>query len=268
MNDKELLTVNIGLVERPNPPIRERFEDEYMESLTASIRENGIITPLTVVRRGDKFEVIDGDCRLQAAWAAGLRQIPVVVCALNDSEVHVQRMLANKDRSDTDPVSEAKYIARLVADGIFTPESYAEKCGKSFSWVAGRLEIASMPDYMQKALSDKKVNLGVAMELYLIKDENTRSRYFNEAVRSGMSNHAAHVIRLQMNEAIEALQQQGEEITEEALPVVPTMPRVQCSLTGEWFPLNETRLVRVGILNHEKWQREVVNMDRSIPTTI
>jgi ParB/RepB/Spo0J family partition protein len=267
MHESELIKVSIGLVERPNPPIRERFDPEYMESLADSIRQNGIITPLTVVRRGNKFEVVDGDCRLQAAFTAGLREIPVVVRSLSDSEVHIQRMLANKDRSDTDPVSEAKYIARLVADGIFTPESYAEKCGKSFDWVAGRLEIASMPEYMQQALSEKKVNLGVAMELYLIKDENTRSRYFYEAIRSGMTNHAAHVIRLQMNEAIEALQQQGQEVTEEALPVVSTVPKVQCSLTGEWLPVNETRMVRVGVRNHEKWQREVVNMERSVPTS-
>src|SRR3990167_3876311 len=147
MNGSELLTVNIGLVDRPNPPIRQNFDRDFMASLTASIRENGIITPLTVVRRGDKFEVIDGDCRLQAAWTAGLREIPIVVRTLSDSEVHVQRMLANKERSDTDPVSEAKYIAYLIANGIYTAEKYAEKCGKSLSWVAGRLEIAQMPDY-------------------------------------------------------------------------------------------------------------------------
>src|SRR3990167_6408163 len=220
MNESELLTVNIGLVERPNPPIRQSFNADFMADLTSSIRENGIITPLTVVRRGNKFEVVDGDCRLKAAWEAGLREIPVVVRALSDNEVHIQRMLANKDRSDTDPVSEAKYIARLIHDGIFTAESYAEKAGKSLMWVSSRLEIAQMPDYMQQALSEQKVNLGVALELYLIKDENTKQRYFFEAVRSGMSNHSAKVIRLQMNEAIEALQDQGQAVSAETLPAI------------------------------------------------
>ena len=107
-----------------------------MESLSTSIRENGIITPLTCVRRNDKFEVIDGDCRLQAAWTAGLREVPIVVRVLSDSEVHVQRMLANKDRADTDPVSDAKYIAYLITNEIYTAEQYAKKCGKSLSWVA------------------------------------------------------------------------------------------------------------------------------------
>jgi ParB/RepB/Spo0J family partition protein len=264
MHDTELLTVNIGLVKRPNPPIREKFDDEYMESLTASIRENGIITPLTCVRRGSEFEVIDGDCRLQGAWDAGLREIPIVVRVLTDSEVHVQRMLANKDRSDTDPVSEAKYIARLVADGIFTPESYAEKCGKSLAWVAGRLEIAQMPDYMQQALSEKKVNLGVAIELHLIKDANTKERYFKDAVRNGMTNHFAHIIRLQMNEAIEALQEQGLIVSEETLPNIPKIPVVQCILTGDNLPITETRMVRVGVRNFEALLRGEAVLNRQM----
>jgi len=265
MDGSELLTVNIGMVERPNPPIRQNFDEDFMDSLTASIRENGIITPLTCVRRGDKFEVIDGDCRLKAAWNAGLREIPIVVRSLSDSEVHIQRMLANKDRADTDPVSEAKYIARLIHDGIFTAESYAEKAGKSLMWVSSRLEIASMPEYMQNALSQQKVNLGVALELYLIKDEKTRERFFYEAVRSGMTNHAAKVVRLQMNEAIEALEDQGAEVTAETLPDIPIVPRVPCALTGEMLPINETRMVRVGVRNFERWQREVIEINRATP---
>lgn len=254
MNESELLTVNIGLVERPNPPIRQNFDADFMADLTSSIRENGIITPLTVVRRGDKFEVIDGDCRLKAAWEAGLREIPVVVRSLTDNEVHIQRMLANKDRSDTDPVSEAKYIARLIADGVFTAESYAEKAGKSLMWVSSRLEIARMPDYMQQALSESKINLGVALELYLIKDANTCERYFYEAVRSGMTNHAAKVLRLQMNEAIESLEEQGKTVTAETLPAMTTVPRVPCELTGALLPINETRMIRVGVRPFEIYQ--------------
>ena len=264
MNGPQGLTVNIGLVKRPNPPVREHFDEEELARLVTSIRENGILVPLMVVRRKDEFEVIDGDRRLQAAWQAGLREVPIMVHTLDDQQVYVQRMLANLDRHDPDCVSEAKYIARLVADGTFTIEQFAEKLGRTLDWIAGRLEIANMPDYMQSALSEKKVNLGVAMELHLIDDENTKRRYFEEALRSGMTNHAAHILRLQMNEAIEALRAQGETVSVETLPDVPIIPRVQCALTGEILPINETRMVRVGVRNFERWQFEVLDMNKPV----
>ena len=141
-----------------------------------------------------------------------------------------------------------------IGEGVFPAESYAEKAGRSLVWVSSRLEIAQMPDYMQQALSEQKINLGVALELYLIKDANTCQRYFFEAVRSGMSNHAAKVIRLQMNEAIEALQDQGQAVTAETLPAITTVPRVPCELTGALLPINETRMIRVGVRPFEIYQ--------------
>lgn len=262
MNDSEIRKVNIGLVKRPNPPVRDHFDEPELERLTSSIRENGVLVPLMVVRRGDEFEVVDGDRRLQACWAAGLREIPVVVHALDDSQIHVQRMLANLDRHDPDPVSEAKYIAQLVSAGAFTAEQFAEKLGRTLDWVAGRLEIAQMPEYMQTALSEKRLTLGVAMELYLIQEENTRRRYFDEAIRHGMTVSAAHIVRLQINEAIEGLEAQGQEVNEETLPMVSRVPEVECALTGERMPINETRMVRVGVRNYERWRNEVRDMNR------
>lgn len=251
MNNGETKTVSIGLVVRPVPPVREFFDEQEMERLTESIRENGILVPILVVRRGDKFEVVDGDRRLNAAWKADLREVPILVRDLTDEQVHVQRMLANLDRHDPDPVSEAKYCARLIADGTFTFETLAEKLGRSEQWVEGRIMIAEMPQYMQDALSKKDITLGVAMELHQIKDEATKERYFYEAKRNGMSVHSAQYNRLMVNEAIEALQEQGEEVTAESVPVDIKIPKAPCAISGELLPVNEMRMVRVGIKNLE-----------------
>src|SRR3990167_6480341 len=109
-----------------------------MASLVASILKDGIIVPLLVRPKGYRFEVVDGDRRLAAAWSAGLREIPVIIRSLDDRATHIQRMLANKERADTDPVSEAKYIARLIYEKIFTAEEYAEKIGRSIAWIEDR----------------------------------------------------------------------------------------------------------------------------------
>lgn len=265
-NATEIKTVNIGSVVRPVPPIRTHFTQQEMDRLVASIQEHGVLVPLMVRPKGDKFEIIDGDRRLHACWQAGLREIPVVVRNLNDSETHIQRMLANKDREDTDPVSEAKYIAHTVAEGSVTVEQWCEKIGRSASWVEQRLEIADMPEYMQVALSAKEITLGVALEINQVKDEQTKERYFYDAMRSGMTIHAAKISRMQVNEAIEALREQGETVTLNNVPEIQTVPRAQCAYTGELLPITEMRMVRVGIRNHETWQRELHSGSSPIST--
>ena len=255
-NGGEQKTVNIGLVERPNPPVREFFDEQELSRLESSIRENGILVPLLVVPRGDKFEVVDGDRRLKAAWNVGLREVPVMVYALSDKQVHIQRMLANLDRHDTDPVSEAKYIARLIHAKQFSFKELAAKLGRSAAWIEGRLTIAEMPAYMQAALSEQKLSLGVCMELHLIKDEGTKERYFNEAMRNGMSVRAAQFNRMIVNEAIDALAEQGEAPSEATLPTVQKVPEVRCAITGEVLPVTETRMIRVGIRQYEAFRRD------------
>lgn len=255
MNDKEYKVLNIGLVERPDPPIRQFFDEQELQRLVSSIRENGILVPLMVRPKGDKFEVIDGDRRLNAAWEAGLREIPVVVYPLDDQQTHIQRMLANLDRDDTDPVSEAKYVAKLIHEKIFTPEEYAEKIGRSLNWIEDRLTIAEMPEYMQFALANKQVPLGVCLQLVQIEDEGTMERYFREAMRTGMTVKAAELVRLQINEAIVAIRDSGNEVTEDALPAAPPIPKVRCELTGEMIPITAARMVRVGIEAFERWKQ-------------
>jgi len=258
MHEPQIQMANIGLVDRPNPPVREKFDEVEMERLVASIRENGILVPLMVVARENRFEVVDGDRRLQAAWTAGLREIPVVVHVLDASQVHVQRMLANLDRHDPDPVSEAKYIAKLIYDKTFTFEEISKKLGRSEAWIQGRLTIAEMPAYMQAALSEDKIKLGVALELQEIKDEGTKERYHTEALRNGMSVHSARYNRMVVNEAIEALAESGQTATPENLPTTIEEPMVKCAISDEVVPLNSTRFVRVSVSSLEAARRALV----------
>ena len=261
MYENKLETINIGRIERPDPPVRVHTDEQEMARLVSSIKEHGILVPLLVRQRGDRFEVIDGDRRLSAAWTAGLREVPVMVRNLDDRQTHIQRMLSNKDREDTDPVSEAKYIAKTIEDGIISVTEWCDAIGRSDKWIADRLEIATMPEYMQAALVGKKVSLGVCLEINQVSDELTKERYFYDAMRSGMTVHAAQISRMAVNEAIEALEVRGEQVTENAVPEIQTVPRARCAYTGELLLITEMRMVRVGIRSHENWQRDLVKQD-------
>lgn len=245
MHEQQIRTVSIGEIDRPVPPVREHFDEKEMAGLIESIRENGILVPLMVVERNNRLEVVDGDRRLNAAWQAGVKQIPVVVHALTDEQVHIQRMLANMDRHDPDPVSEAKYCARLIHAKTFTVETLSKKLNRSQAWVEDRLVIAEMPEYMQVGLSEQSMSLGVCLQLNQILDERTKRSYFTEALRNGMTVHAAEYNRLMVNETISSLRAQGEEVNEETVPVQVVEQKVPCQLTDRMVPISRTRMYRI-----------------------
>lgn len=174
-------------------------------------------------------------------------------------------MLANLDRHDTDPVSEAKYIARLIHNGTFDLDTLAKKLGRSPEWIEGRITIAEMPDYMQTALSSQQVSLGVCMELHQIKDAATKERYFRDAMRNGMTVHAAQYNRMMVNEALESLASQDVAPTPENVPSVSIIPKAFCALTDELLPVNEMRMVRVGIRHLEEARSHMVDIPSPTP---
>ena len=185
MNESK--NVNIQLIDRPVPPVRLQFDEEEVQSLTEAIREQGILVPLLVVPRGDRYEVIDGDCRLEAANRLRLREVPCVVRDTSDGEVHTLRLLANLARSNPDPVSEAVYIASAIKSGATTRENLASKLHHGVGWIDDRLAIAEMPEYLQDAIREKKISLGVALELIYIQDPKVLADFVEAALRDGMN---------------------------------------------------------------------------------
>lgn len=237
--------INIQLIDRPNPPVRISFNENEIEALAKSISEEGILVPLLVRPVGGRFEIIDGDCRLEAAYRLRLREVPAVVRNATDSETHVLRMLANLDRSDPDPVSEAIYIAKAIESGSITAEELAIKLRRGAQWVSDRLAIAEMPDYMQDALRNKQITLGVALALNQLPDDDLRFRWMFSAIQSGMTVRSANdAVREHLN-LLERIKM-GESPTPppEAFREPPIV-LYPCERCGERAPLTELRLVRI-----------------------
>ncbi len=243
----EAQTINVQLIDRPVPPVRTQFNEDEIAALTESIREQGILVPLLVRRTGERYEVIDGDCRLEAACRLRLREVPCMVRDATDRETHVLRMLANLERNDPDPVSEAIYIAKAITSGILTAEDFAQKLKRSIEWVENRLAIATMPDYMQELLRSKQLGLGVALHLVQIDDDSVRERWTYSAVRDGMTERGARESLKQFRD-IKEMQQQAEPGA--AAPAIPEAPPVilwPCVRCGQNAESNALRFVRIHI---------------------
>lgn len=136
---------------RPNPnQPRTRFAADSLEELAESIREHGILQPLSVRRSGDGYELISGERRLRAAKLAGLQEVPCIAVDVDETSSSLLALVENIQRRDLDFLEEALALDRLIRTYHLSQEEVARRIGKSQSAVANKLRLLKLP---QEALS-------------------------------------------------------------------------------------------------------------------
>lgn len=144
---------------KPNPAQpRKIFRQEALEELAESIRQHGILQPLTVRRIGSNYELIAGERRLRAAQLAGLREIPCIVMTMDEKESSMAAMVENLQRQDLDFIEEASGIARLMDQFHMSQEQAARLLGKSQSAVANKLRLLRHSDSVLHALREANLS--------------------------------------------------------------------------------------------------------------
>jgi len=165
---------------RPNPfqPRRE-FDEIKLQDLAKSIRQYGVIQPLTVSRveiqkddggMATEYELIAGERRLRAARLAGVREVPVLIRAGQDDDKTKLELaiIENLQREDLNPIDRAKAFEQLHAQFGFKHHEIAEKIGKSREYVSNTLRLLALPEYVQQALSEGKIAEGHTRPLLML----------------------------------------------------------------------------------------------------
>ncbi len=167
---------------------RSNFDDKSLEELAASIKELGIIQPITVKKIGiDKFQLISGERRLRAAKKAGLTKIPAYVRDINDEEVLAFALVENIQREDLNPIEIAISFQRLIDECNYTQEQLSEKTGKARSTISNYLRLLSLPAEIQAGLRNRKISMGHAKALITIEDKNTQLKLFYKVITNNLS---------------------------------------------------------------------------------
>lgn len=237
--------IDTNLIDNPGRDARMGHEISELDDLYVSIRENGILQPILVRPRGDRYEVIAGNRRLAVARRLGLSQVPALVRVANDAETAVYRFEENLKRADINAVEEAKYIAEsITALGISVAE-FAAKINRSVQWVEDRLSVAGMPEYLQLYLMNKTVTLGVALALTQINDEQVRKDWCYHAATHGMTVLSAQNALREWEKIDRARKEAppGADIPE--IPATPPVAYVRCVRCGSSRPMQQTQFVRV-----------------------
>ena len=176
----------------PNPvQPRTSFEPEALRELAASIRDYGILNPLTVRRRSGRYELVAGERRLRAAKLAGLREVPCMLIDVNMEDAALVALIENLQRRDLDFIEEANGISQLIRMFGMSQEEAARRLGKSQSAVANKLRLLKLPQDVLETLREKGLGERHGRALLRLGDDDSRRRALAKIVEKDMNVAAA-----------------------------------------------------------------------------
>ncbi len=173
---------------QPNPTQpRQRFAQDSLDELVASIREKGVLQPLMVRMSGDTYQIIAGERRYRAAKVAGLKEVPVILRETDDRETLEIALIENLQRQDLNIVEEAEGYQQLASKYALTQEQIAQRVGKSRASVANALRILGLPPKVRAWLTDGSVSPGHAKVLLGLPTPARQEQFATRVVSEGLS---------------------------------------------------------------------------------
>ena len=167
---------------------RTDFDDNAIEELSKSIKEQGIIQPVTVRKMGfDRYQLISGERRLRASIRAGLTKIPAFIRVANDEQMLELALIENIHRENLNAIEVAISYQRLIDECNLTQEQLSEKLGKSRSSIANFVRLLKLPAEVQIAIRDGHISMGHARTLINIDDKETQLRLLQQIIEDELS---------------------------------------------------------------------------------
>lgn len=217
----------------PNPDQpRQTFDEDALDELASSIRELGIIQPLSLRKVGtDSYQIIAGERRYRAAVRAGLDRVPAYIRAANEAEITEMALIENIQREDLNAIEVALTFKKLIDQYNLTQERLSERIGKKRATIANFLRLLKLPAEVQLGLRDKRVDMGHARALLTIEKPALQLKLYNEILRDGLS------VR-----KVEELAKQYQQASDNGEMVKPTPPDTTRKFTNDDFNILKQHL--------------------------
>jgi len=167
---------------------RTNFNEETLQELASSIKELGVIQPITVRKlEFNKYQLISGERRLRAAKLAGLKVVPSYIRIADDNESLVMALVENIQRHDLDPIEIALSYQRLIDEIQLTQEQMSDKVGKKRSTIANYLRLLKLDPIIQTGIRDGFISMGHGRALITIEDEDIQSDIYHKIISQNLS---------------------------------------------------------------------------------
>lgn len=175
-----------SIVTNPDQP-RKSFDETQLSELSDSIKQNGVLQPILVRKKGDKYEIVAGERRYQASKLAGLKEIPAIVRDIDDAEVFQLALIENLQRSDLTPIEEARGYRQLLDTKGLTQEGLAKILSKSRSAIANTLRLMDLPQEVQDMMEEGQITAGHARAILAVPSEEGRIKLAQKVVAENLT---------------------------------------------------------------------------------
>lgn len=203
-----------NIIPNPTQP-RTEFDEEALEELAESIRQLGLIQPITVKRSGEKYIIISGERRWRAAEKAGLESLPAYIREVDDTTLHAMALVENIQREDLNAIEISLGMQRLIEECGLTQEALAERLGKKRSTVANYLRLLNLPDEVQYAIKGGIISMGHAKAIASAEGKSKQLSWLKRCIKSNLSvRQLEELIRLASDKKQKAAPVADEEYPE------------------------------------------------------
>ena len=182
--------IDLPLENISNNPLQPRtyFNEDSIKELSFSIKELGVIQPVTVRKmRGNQYQLISGERRFRASKLAGLKSIPAYVRLANDQESLEMALVENIQRQDLDPIEIALSYQRLIDEIKLTQDQLSERIGKKRSTISNYIRLLKLDPIIQTGIRDEFISMGHGRALINIKDQKKQLEFYKQIVKKGLS---------------------------------------------------------------------------------
>ena len=180
--DASVIKLNTSLIVPNKYQPRKIFDEKALNSLAESIKTYGIINPILVRKKDDKYEIIAGERRFRAAIKIGLTEVPVIVKNADEQQMAELALIENIQRQALNPIEEAKSYEEIIRIGNQTQSSLAEKLGKSQSSIANKIRLLSLPQEIQNAVANKQISERHARSLITVEEKERQLELLNRII--------------------------------------------------------------------------------------
>jgi ParB family chromosome partitioning protein len=189
-----LLHLQIDLLDPSPGQPRTSFKPEALDELAASIKARGIIQPLVVRRRGERFEIVAGERRWRAAERAGLQKVPCLVRDIPDDSILEFSLIENIQRQELNAIEEANAYRRLLSELGITQEEVARRVGKDRSSITNSLRLLRLTREVQSLVEEEKLSMGHARALIPIEQPEVQQALARAILSKGLSVRASELL--------------------------------------------------------------------------
>ncbi|GKX68446.1 nucleoid occlusion protein [Inconstantimicrobium mannanitabidum] len=183
----EIIYIDINKIIPNTYQPRKFFDQDALNELSQSIKQFGIIQPLTIRKLGERYELVAGERRWRAARLAEITEVPCTLVDITDTESAEIALLENLQREDLNFIEEAEAYFNLINDHNFTQEQIAERMGKKQSTIANKLRLLKLSDEVRKICVDNKLTERHARALLSLPNEKLQVKVINRVIKEGLN---------------------------------------------------------------------------------